>query len=469
MGKYRITGWFWLLGLLLLSILFFRERTCYLDPAAQLFEMLNEGQYAIFVKRYSMAVNLTLPMIGIWLKLPLTVILLLYSVSFFLIHLFCYWLIGVKWKNPGLALAFASTLVICRFCFVHSISETYLGITYSALLVGWLSHYSPDRKNWKFYIFYPVAAFFILLNYYLHPVTLFTLVIGLGWVMFEKDGWKNLNYWAIFCMIIALYGYKFFAPHTSHEEGFFSGIKQAPDLLPRFWTLNSFIYFTKAWGLYIYPGILYAILSLYFFMSRKFREWLYLSVSLTGFLLVIFLTFHQGDSSLGMESRFLPLMFLIMVPLSTYVLKTRYLNYLVFALLFFMGLWSLKGIYQTTSYTYTARMNYMDALLSKSAEQGVHKSVYQFNDIESDKLLVKWAIGIESLLYASSKGEARTLFLIEDVNTLAPDAMQNPTVFFMVPSWIYFDAKKINPDYMLLPEETYTYMGNKNVYAPETR
>src|SRR5688500_6624249 len=83
----------------ILAIYFFKERVLFVDPGQQLFEMINEQNFKVFVGRHSMMINQTIPLIGIKMGLSLKTLMILYSISFVIIYYLCFLLSVYKFKN----------------------------------------------------------------------------------------------------------------------------------------------------------------------------------------------------------------------------------------------------------------------------------------------------------------------------------------------------------------------------------
>lgn len=464
MKKITILFFLFLLVELFMSVKFYKERTLYIDPAQQLFQMVNNETFEIFVHRYSQGVNQVLPLLAIWTGMSLKTVFVLYSVSFFIIFVIIYWLLAFKWKQPIAAIAFVATLFVVRHAFVHSISETYLSVAYSALLFGWMNHYIPGEKNRKWYVYYPVMLFLFLLNYYIHPVTLFTMGAAWIWTIHSRKQWKNPHFYVLpLCMGI-MFVYKLLFPGSSHEESFFSGLKKADELLPQFFSLNS-VRFIKERMLRIYyiPALFYLFLAIYLAVKKKWFEWFLFSGIGIVFMLITVIIFHKGDSDLAMESRYMPLMYFAMLPLGIYVLQHsagwRNLFFMVFLVFGIISLVQIRRVVKI----YTERLHYMASLTDDALRHNAPKAVLQYNDVDAGKLYVNYGVAVETLLYSSMRGNTCTVFLTEDKNAFEYDVYTETHHFLYVPWWVYYPQKELSPKYFPLPETGYQYIGTHGV------
>src|SRR5262249_39078257 len=142
------------------------ERTLYIDPAMQLYMMLNADDFIVFANRYSMVVNQVFPWVAMKMGFSLKYILVAYSASFAAIYALA---AGVSWKwlkAPAAVLVVAAIPFGVRHAYVHSISETMLAMAYGALWFAWLvrfADFSPLLSK-KSAIFFGGAVVLLLLN-----------------------------------------------------------------------------------------------------------------------------------------------------------------------------------------------------------------------------------------------------------------------------------------------------------------
>lgn len=92
--------------LLILSILFYKERTAFADISYHLFAILKDGTFAIQNNRFGAAITQLVPLVGSKLGLSLKAIAISYSIAFALLYLLIFIIICEYLKNTKIALAF---------------------------------------------------------------------------------------------------------------------------------------------------------------------------------------------------------------------------------------------------------------------------------------------------------------------------------------------------------------------------
>jgi hypothetical protein len=97
-----LTAFFLLL--LIGSVVFYKERMLFIDPGWVVFNILNKSSVLIAEYRYGALATQVVPLIAGWLQLPLSVILMLYSASFYVFYLVVVLLLVLRYRQWGFAL-----------------------------------------------------------------------------------------------------------------------------------------------------------------------------------------------------------------------------------------------------------------------------------------------------------------------------------------------------------------------------
>ena len=138
--------------LLLLSILFWKERAFFMDAGFQLFNLVNEGQIQVYHFRFVTIVPQLLP----WLLLQVHAPLWLLGLSFSAAYLLCYtsvWYLLVKQlQNERMGWVLTALFTFTSLdSFYHIQSELYLGLSLLLLLFGYLLQ-KPALHGWRFWM-----------------------------------------------------------------------------------------------------------------------------------------------------------------------------------------------------------------------------------------------------------------------------------------------------------------------------
>src|SRR5690606_11941303 len=145
--------------LLVFSLLFYKERMLFVDPAWIVFNIINKGKLIIAENRYGAFITQIFPYFGSKLGLSLKSILILYSASFYLFYFFTAYIIGFKWKQEVFAILLALYLgVFVSDVFYWPNNEVHQGIAWMFLF---LAYYQFKRGQKKPFYFYPLLLSFL--------------------------------------------------------------------------------------------------------------------------------------------------------------------------------------------------------------------------------------------------------------------------------------------------------------------
>lgn len=127
---------YFLFGILgMLSIYYFKERTCY-DGANYLFCAINNKWFCLFQDRWILVFSQILPLIGVYLNLSLKAIMILHSLGNILFF-FALFLMVICWNQDvvsGLALALLQILAVSFSFFIWPMAEVHYSIGFIFLL-----------------------------------------------------------------------------------------------------------------------------------------------------------------------------------------------------------------------------------------------------------------------------------------------------------------------------------------------
>ena len=131
----QITGHLFFLGLALISVLFWKERQAF-DAAHYLFELTNSKFFYIAHHRPIGFVSQILPLIGVWLKLPLSFVAILYSLGDILWYYLIFLLLayGFETRKGIVSLLLILSLTV-RYSFFCPVTEL---LQAGALLPVWV-------------------------------------------------------------------------------------------------------------------------------------------------------------------------------------------------------------------------------------------------------------------------------------------------------------------------------------------
>jgi|GEM_PF-6211535 len=448
-----ISGHLSLLLTAFLALYFYKERVLYVDPGQQVFQMINDGGYTIYAGRYSMVINQTFPLLAIKMGLSLKAIVLTYSMSFVVIYYACFLICVYGFRNIAAGLSIAFVPVVLREAFGHSISETWLGISYSAVFYALLNYYHVWKLRGRPYIilFYFLSAVLIAVNYFIHPITLFTLAFAVGFTWFFRKEFRSPHIYIISGLILCIYLYKFVFPTHEHDESFFAGIKKADVLLPDFVHLELITFFRWAFRqIYLFPTLVLAFFAALYIRKRKWLSLLFVCAFIVFFTIVAALAFYKRDGHMAMESRLMPFIFITMIPFIE-IIKDWKKNYILPGSLLAISFLCYGDLVRIVRDVHTLRINtYTEALEDVSSYS--ERKFYTFRKQEAEVKINSWGSSVETLLLSSlnGPGNSRTIHYFWEGEAVMPEVRQPGCTFIWVPWWLYFDEQKINKRYFNL-------------------
>ncbi|MEM1327555.1 MAG: hypothetical protein AAGI23_16460 [Bacteroidota bacterium] len=137
------------LALALLALIYFKERTAFLDVSYRIFQITFTGEVAIQANRFGELMTQWIPLVGTKLELPLSTLGKLYSVGvigyFFVLFLVCLHLL----KQPNFALTLVLfNVFIVSYTFFWMQIELAQGIAFTILFFAWLKDKGQRTKDY---------------------------------------------------------------------------------------------------------------------------------------------------------------------------------------------------------------------------------------------------------------------------------------------------------------------------------
>jgi hypothetical protein len=152
-------GFVGMVALLVLSIVFWRERTLFLDVAYQTVLMLRDDQVQVQVQRFGAAVVQALPLLGSRLLLPVEGVLLLYSVSFTLLYLFFFILTAFVFKDRLMSWAMLCLYLLMTVDgFYWCTSELQQGLGFMLVVWSFIRRFPAIDKAWHALFLFPALV-----------------------------------------------------------------------------------------------------------------------------------------------------------------------------------------------------------------------------------------------------------------------------------------------------------------------
>jgi hypothetical protein len=453
-ARFRWLGYASMCGLLLLALIFYKERAFLLDIAFQTFLMINEGTVQVMVNRFGSAVVQVLPLLAIKAEAPLWMISMLYSASFPLLFLLIYTLIVKAFKNDylGWVLVFLFTLIVFD-AFYWATSEQQQGLAVLLLFYAYLLRF-PDQNKWWMWLVN--TAGIVLLAFY-HP--LIFLPFYFLWAFFLLHRPKVFLNWRHFLLAVMMAGVlviksKYFSNwyDSGKMSTFWSNLEK---YYPNYFDLPSHVKFLKNCLYYWYLFPLFLGIDSVFYLIR--RQWLKLLLLLTaclGYVMLLHIGSPQSDHRFYVEVNYMALSIFVMVPflfdIAPGIRPSRL--WLLFAGLVVLRLSTIALHHRP----FTARIEWIRQTMEEGERQHPPSSRFYLSASQApmDTLLMPWGIPYESLLISTYDGKdpVQSLFIHAEVNKFE-EALSQDTTF--VTEFKTYSIEELNPHYFPLKAGAY--------------
>lgn len=395
-------------GLLLLgAIFFYKQRMFFVDPCFVAFEIINTHQLVITEHRYGAFITQIVPLISSLLHLPLSLILLLYSASFYLFFISVCLLLVFKFKQYSLALLmiFYFTLFVSDVYFWPN-NEVHQGIAWMFLFFGLQFNNVSLRRSFFFHAVSVSVAFLAIFSHFIVMLPMTFL-----WILFAIDTDRvksNKNPFIFYSgILLIMMTIKFILGSQGWYDGeklkgvtnlsvssvlsaFSSGHLEsfAKLVLKNYW-ITLLILLGGIWSLFRYKKLQVLILTLAFLLA---------------YLVLLGITFPEGfgrEFLFYMESQWMGMAIILAAPFVFYFLpqlKEREMLGLV------TGILLVRLIYIGLSFPiFNERLSTLQNHVDIVKSSGSHKVIIENTPELQQKYLMTWGLPVESLMLSALK------------------------------------------------------------------
>lgn len=403
--------------MLAMAVVFYKERTILLDTAYHLFYILKDGAFTIQNNRYGAIVTQIVPLLCSKIGVSLKTTMILYSCSFVLWPLFCYWVCGYWLRQYAIALVLLLyNILLVTDTFYWAISELTQGIAYSCMVIALLLNV---KKNTKIL---PALSLALLSmgTAFFHPVLLMPLAFMFLFIGIHKELIHNkaVFYFTASIALASLVAKQVFFS-TAYES---NSIHASSAILTGFtswFTLESFQSFIRnCAGNFIWIPVC-TVLVMGTFIIR--RRWLSLALfvsALLGYLLLIQATYPTSATvPLYIENLYLPVAIIIGLPLVFYVFPELYKKkgFIPMALLVAISLSFFGRVYINRN-TYKGRIDWERGYMALNP--GKKLMVAETPELRSI-LILSWGSPYEFwLLSTMEKGRTENIIISDRIDEI---------------------------------------------------
>lgn len=423
-----ITGYAAFLGLFLLAILFYLQRTAFVDLSFHLFYLLKDQDLCIQNYRIGAAFTQSFPIVGAYLGFSLKAIAILYSCSFIVLYISTFSCILFIFKNTKLAYIY---LLFCILMTTHTFfwaqSELPQGVAFLFLYIGLLFNFDIEQMySSKFKIIGLFALLIVVV--FTHPLLIFPFVFLHVFFFINKMLKRKLLFTSFF-----LYGFilslKVLFFSTPYDRGSMSGVKNFVSHFPNYFDTISFKHF---WQYLIHEYYLLLLLFIITFLFLVYtKKWLNLGlmlISTIGYLTLINVSYINGSEQFYLENQYLLLVIFVALPFIYLVMpivsNTRWSWFFSIVLLIslFSRIWIIEPVY-------SSRLNLIREIVTQMKNKNLSKVVLVNENIPLDKLLMTWGGTYESWLVSTLEQEQTRTFVVETLEHQFDYTLLNPLVW----------------------------------------
>ncbi len=460
MQVWVVAGHLLFLGLLILSILHFRERVVHVDSALQIYKWVQKDGVEVEAHRYTAVVP---QLVVKLLKLTgagLPTLLKAASAMHVLVGWLIFALAAHVFRVPWVAVACALATLLCtRLTFYGIVLEANYLLSYPFLLTAVVAG-PMARKGGTWNLLLGLASLGCVLL--VHPLG---FLVALYVLIFLFIVLPTVRVELMMMMAIALTWGLFgrsLLPPSGYESGLYEaaaagwtspgGISSSPAL--------DFL-FAHSWrdtALYLPAWLLFVAAFVLPLLRRGWAIGALVVVGCLGYVLLIAVTYHAGETAMMMEKNLLPLATLIALPLVHEVVSRgptfRAAAFVPFVLVLFLQFRVIAFAARPAGERYAA----LSSLVGDLRAQGLRKAIVPEADLQARRIGVVWALPFETLLIAALDGPGEALTAVPEA---CADEVAGIEGVHLMPWTSELPVAASNKNYFHLPHGPYRYFVNE--------
>ncbi len=441
--------------LAILAVVFYLERTVFIDVAFHAVTILKKKSLFIQNQRFVALFSQVFPLAAERLHLPLKGVLTAYSVGFIVYYgaVFTACVTWLRQWQMGLVMLLLSTLLVTdTFYWVQSELPQGLALlvfTFALLLRG----RTPDGLGgWQLGLVF--GCWFTVV--FAHPMLLFPIAFLLLFFWERKTDTarihpKLLIGSAVFVGIMLLIKNKVFGP-AGYDVGAMGRADNLRKLFPHYFDLQSNKDLLR-WclGDYFLLPLTFLAAIVFYIRQKIWYKLLIMSGFFLGYLLLVNVSFANGDNRFYLENLYLPLVLFVAVPfafdLLPYFLALQKANskrmtwaFGTMALALGFRLLQIGVAHQP----WTSRLDWERQLLSETATLPQPKIILPESQAPMDKLVMSWGSSFEFMLLSSldHPNNTRLITIDEDPGHLQWATDKRRAIITEWEVWNYDDLPK---------------------------
>lgn len=404
-------------ALIALAVYFAKERIIYTDTAVYMDVMIQERSLFIATNRFISIFAQLLPVLGIYLGLPLSTLILLYSLNAMLLPAIGTFICFHVFKSKETALGLLLFYLIMNFwLFYYPVSEFQMGLCFLFVYHAFLLHYfkKENRKPWIFII---ISLFMMATIAISHPLSLFVIGAWLVWWLLEYPyGRKWILAFpvtvAVTSCLIRDHFFKALVGEQAYDEQKREGVQHFLRPLKDYFNGALYPSFLKTLtGHYFVFLLMFAILIAYFILRKKWLQAILLPSIVFAFWLLVTVSFPDTPYGTYAEHLYQAVPFFVALAFGRYVFEIIYPPMIRFLFLLGCSGIMLVKIYSNHHY-FSRRLQWYRNFISLMHDHGIQKGALNPDYALSVNKYDYWASRYESLLLSSLDGPDSSVYFL---------------------------------------------------------
>jgi len=437
-----------LIALLFLSLLFYKERTAFIDLAYHLFSILALDSFAIQNYRIASFFTQLFPLLGGKAGLSLQTIAQAYSASFVLLPLITFFIVNNLLRNSRVAITYLLFVILMTtHTFYWAQSELPQATAFLFLFFALLDNSLQNGKMpWPHAM---LGAVLLVISSFSHPLLVipFVFVISFFWLSYPKQKRLLIAFGLFYLVSYATRSIFFKTPYESNAMG---GLNNIFTLFPNYLGLQSNINLLSYFYHDYYFVALLLIIVAFFYLSTKNHFKLFITVAwFFGYCFIINISSPRGGDQFYLENQYLLLSIIVGFPFVFDVLPTVKSAKLQLAILSFICLVGISRVYHSHQ-PYTQRLAWIRSLLQQTDKLTHQKIIYSAPFTIPKKVLTTWGTSYELwLLSTIETGRSRAVIIEEQPGEFD---WALPANHSFIVKWGNFPYSSLNTNYFVFSD-----------------
>lgn len=448
-----ILGGAMFVALLVLSVVFFKERTAFIDIAYHLFCIVKDETFAIQNYRFGSFFTQLFPLLTSKLNCSLSTVAISYSISFIVLPLLTFLIILLGFKNTKVSIAyllFVSLLTTHTFYWTQS--ELPQAMAFLFLFVAMLDNQIGKEKITKSLYF--IGIILLTVVCFTHPLSIFAFafLMAFYWLSFPEKRKLLYRISLAFAIIYTVKSTVFITPYDLKSVG---GLSNFVKFFPHYLGLqsNKNLYQNLKHDYYIFVLATLLVCG-YYLYQKDFKKLFLVVAAIVGYTFIVNIKFAYGDLQFYLENQYLLLGIFVGIPLSYDVLandKFRKFSLSIVTIICFFAVFRIYNAHKT----YTQRLEWNRNFLAKTAKLPQKKLIIPAAYAPMDTLLMTWGASYEFwILSTLESNQTRSIIIENDVYEF-DWAKENTNTF--ISKWGNFDYHTLNKNYFKFSDTTSRY------------